>query len=169
MLLMVCSALLAAGTAFVLDEPAHAVADVTASRERQVRVRARVLAIPAAVAGLLIAISPHGHPAPASLLLAFSGALLLAFTIARCLRETSGLPGAAAATISIAVGIFPGMLGSFSPIQTFPGADAARTALGSNSWWTISDLACGACAVLLSRRVHANFAVAASARRRRPR
>ncbi len=52
MLFVVSSALLAAGAAFVLDKRASEVADVTASRPRQIRVRMSLLAFPLTVAGV---------------------------------------------------------------------------------------------------------------------
>jgi hypothetical protein len=145
MLLMVCSALLASGAAFLLDEPASAVADVTASRGRQTQVRARLLAIPLALSGVLIAVSPQDDVVRRpGLFLAFTGALLLAFAVARCLREATGLPGSVAATVSIVVCVIPAVLGRFSPIQTFPGTGEGEPVIGSDLWWTVSDVVCAA-------------------------
>src|SRR3954454_4955999 len=82
MLFVVSSALLAAGAAFVLDERASEVADVTATRRRQIRVRAGLLSFPLTVAGLLAAVSPAKDGVTRlSLLYAFSGALLLSFSV----------------------------------------------------------------------------------------
>jgi hypothetical protein len=142
MLFVVSSALLAAGAAFVLDERASEVADVTASRPRQIRVRTGLLALPLSVSGVLAAVAPaEDGVTRLSVLYAFSGALLLSFSIACSLRKRSGLPGLVAATGCLAVTLMPAVFGGLSPIQTFPGT-GSDPLVSSDSWWTISDACC---------------------------
>jgi hypothetical protein len=153
MLLVVSSALLAAGAAFVLDEAASAIVDVTSSRSRQTRVRGGLLAVPFAAGCLLVAVSPKQDDVTrVSLLVAFSGALLLGYTIAWSLRERSGVPGLVAATTCLAVTLLPALLGRLCPVQTFPGMGPVGPVLGSNSWWTMSDAACVGLLVCSTRR-----------------
>ena len=143
MLFVVSSALLAAGAAFVLDERASQVADVTASRRRQIRVRTSLLAFPLTVAGVLATVArAEGGVARLSLFYAFSGALLLSFSVACSLRKRSGLPGLVAATGCLAITLIPAVFGGLSPIQTFPGTGSSDALLSSDSWWTISNLCC---------------------------
>lgn len=157
MLLVVSSALLATGAAFVLDEAASAIVDVTASRSRQTRVRAGLLALPFAVGCLLVAMSPtQDGVTRLSLLVAFSGALLLAYTIAWSRRDKSGVPGLLAATTCLTVTLLPPLVGQLCPIQTFPGTGPVAPVLGSTSWWTLSDAACVVLLVCSTRRFQAH-------------
>jgi hypothetical protein len=155
MLLVVSSTLLAAGAAFVLDDPASSVTDVTATRSRQTWVRAQLLVLPMLISSVLIGLAPanFGVPRP-NLLVASSGALVLSFTAARLMRKRSSAPGIYAATAGIALTLMPAVLGHLSPVETFPGTGGPGVLLSSDAWWAISDAGCALllCSALLAGR-----------------
>jgi len=145
-LLPIAFALLAGAAAFVLDEPASAVVDVTPTgRGRRTAVRALALLVPLGAGTALVlagALRAVKLPWPA-VGLALAGSVLLGFAIACVARRYSGEPGtqasAAAAFVLIAPGFLPFVAGW---VQTFPAAGPAPRALSSTTFWWLAGTAC---------------------------
>jgi hypothetical protein len=139
MLLPIAFTLLAAAAAFVLDEPAHLVVDVTPTgTARRTAIRSLALLSPlAAGAVLILAGALRGVALPwAATALALAGNVVLGFAVACVARARTGEPGAAAsATVVLIL-----MLASFLPpvasrLTTFP---RHGSGLSSNTvWWTL--------------------------------
>ena len=162
-LLPISFALLAGAAAFVLDEPASAVVDVTPTgRGRRTAVRALVLLVPlGAGAGLVLAGALRAVTLPwPAVGLALAGSVLLGFAIACVARRYSGEPGTQASAAAAFVLIVPGFLPPLPRwIHMFPVTAPHPSGLSSTAFWSLAGTACLA-------------AIAASGpelRRRRPR
>jgi len=133
----------------LLDESAGAVTDVTPGYLRHIWVRARLLAVPLGLGGVLSLVFPSDVGGTRLVLaVALTGGPLLAFTIARILRASSNEPGRAAAMVAAGVLIVPGMLGRFGLVQTFPGVGRVDPPVSPAWWWVVSDLVCATVLVL---------------------
>ncbi len=169
-LLPISFALLAAAAAFLLDEPASPVVDVTpTSPARRTAVRALALLVPLAVgAGLVLALALRASGAPevpgvpgvpgvgraswpvVSLVLA--GNVLLGFTVACVARRWVGEPGPRAAFGVVAVLVVPGLVPPLSRwIHTFPaGARYPHGLPVTVWWWAVVGVCAAAIAVALT-------------------
>jgi len=148
-LLMVAGALFATGAAFLLDESAGAVTDVTPGYLRHVWVRARLLALPLGLGGLLSLVSPPDVGGTRWVLaVALTGGPLLAFTIARILRASSNEPGCAAATVAAGGTDRSGHAGSVRPRPDLPGVGRVDPPVSPALWWVVIDLVCATVLVL---------------------
>ena len=139
-LLAAAFALLAAASAFTLDESASAVVDVTPTGPAA-QTAARAVALTAPVCGglgLLAGVALRPTPVPIwAVVLALIGSVLLGFAVAGVGRVQTGEPGlwASAATA------FPLVLAPlYEPvsrrIHTFPATRSEATS--SNTWWAIA-------------------------------
>lgn len=142
-LLPIAFALLAAAAAFLLDEPASLVVDVTpASPGRRAVVRALGLLVPLGVGSLLVVALAlrSGRPPWPDVSLALTGNVLLGFAVACAARRRAGEPGAVAALAVVAVLTGPGLLPPVARwVHTFPAATPYRHGLSATvSWWVIS-------------------------------
>jgi hypothetical protein len=139
-LLPLSFALLAAGAAVVLDEPASLVVDVTpaAGPVRWTAVRAVALLVPLGVGAVLVlalAVRGVGLSWP-DLGLALGGNILLGFAVACVLRRRVGEPGPVAASATVAVLVVPGLLPGVSRwVHTFPAAARNTGGLPVTVWW----------------------------------
>ncbi len=161
-LLPLSFALLAAAAAFLLDEPASEVVDVTPTGPgRRTAVRALALLVPLAVgAGLVLAlalrasysssvssVSSPSWPSWPDVVLALAGNVLLGFALACVGRRRVGEPGAVAAAAALAVLIVPGLLPPLSRwVHTFPAAGGPSPGLPVAVWWWV---VAGVCAVAI--------------------
>ena len=145
-LLAIAFALLAAGAAFTLDEPASSVVDVTPTGPgAQTAVRSLALLVPlCAGLGLVFGYALRaGSLSWAAIGLALAGNVLLGFAIACVIRRRTGEPGAWAAStvafILIAPSVFPP---AARRIHTFPATAPHPEGLSSDSWWSLIGCAC---------------------------
>jgi hypothetical protein len=151
-LLPIAFALLAAAAAFLLDEPASEVVDVTPTRPaHRTAVRALALLVPLAVgSGLVLAFAlGQTRPSWAALTLTLAGNVLLGFAIACVARRRTGEPGPLAAAAVVAVLVVPGLLPVSRCVHTFPAATPDRHGLPATACWWIIGAVC-AVAVALS-------------------
>ena len=142
--------LLAAAAAFVLDEPASLVVDVTPTGPvRRTAIRALALLAPlAAGAVLILAGAQRGLALPwAATGLALAGNVVLGFAVACAARTRTGEPGAPASATVVLILIAPTLLPPVARrVSTFPTSGGG---LSSNTvWWTV--LAVCVAAVALS-------------------
>jgi hypothetical protein len=148
-LLPICFALLAAAAAFVPDEPASLVVDVTPTGPvRRTAIRSLALLAPlAAGAVLMLAGALRGLALPwAATGLALAGNVVLGFAAACVARTRTGEPGAAAATAVVLILMAPSLLPPVARrVSTFP---ASGGGLSSNTvWWTVLVVCAAAVAV----------------------
>jgi hypothetical protein len=145
-LLAIAFALLAGAAAFVLDEPASAVVDVTPTgRGLRTAVRALALLVPlGAGAGLVLAGALRAVTLPwPAVGLALAGNVLLGFAIACVARRYIGEPGALASAAAAFVLIVPGFLPSLARwIHMFPVADPHPHGLSATAFWWLAGTAC---------------------------
>jgi hypothetical protein len=147
-LLPISFALLAAAAAFLLDEPASPVVDVTpTSPARRTAVRALALLVPLAVGvGLVLALALRAPGVPGvpgagwaswpAVSLVLAGNVLLGFTVACVARRWVGEPGPQAAFGVVAVLVVPGLVPPLSRwIHTFPAAARYPHGLPVTVWW----------------------------------
>jgi hypothetical protein len=155
-LLAIAFTLLAAAAAFVLDEPAGQVVDVTPTGPaRRTGIRALALLAPAAAGGVLtLAAELRGLalPGPATGL-ALVGNVVLGFTVACLVRTHTGEPGAASSAIVTLILMAPLMVPFVARrVSTFPASQGS--ALSSNTvWWTVLALCVPAVAVSVDGRL----------------
>lgn len=145
-LLAIAFALLAAGAAFTLDEPASSVVDVTPTGPgAQTAIRSLALLVPlCAGLGLVLGYALRaGSLSWAAIGLALAGNVLLGFAIACVIRRRTGEPGAWAAStvafILIAPSVFPA---AARRIHTFPTTAPHPEGLSSDAWWSLIGGAC---------------------------
>jgi hypothetical protein len=145
--------LLAAAAAFVLDEPASLVVDVTPTGPaRRTGIRALALLAPlAAGAGLILAGALRGLALPwAATGLALAGNVVLGFALACLARTRTGEPGARASAAVVLVLMAPTLLPAVARrVSTFPAP--GRDGLSSNTtWWIVLAVSVVAVAVSVS-------------------
>lgn len=143
--------LLATAAAFVLDEPASQVVDVTPTGPvRRTAIRALALLVPlAAGAVLVLAGAQRGLALPwAATGLALCGNVTLGFAVACVARTRTGEPGppvsAAVAMVLMAPSLLPWVARRVSTFPTSGGGGLSSDTV----WWTV--LAVGAVAVAVS-------------------
>jgi hypothetical protein len=147
--------LLAAAAAFVLDEPASLVVDVTPTGPvRRTGIRALALLAPlAAGAVLMLAGAQRGLalPWPATGL-ALAGNVILGFAVACVARTRTGEPGAPASTTVVLILMAPTLLPAVARrVSTFP--TPGGSGLSSNTiWWTVLAVSAAAVAVSVNGR-----------------
>ena len=154
-LLPISFALLAAAAAFLLDEPASEVVDVTPTGPgRRTAVRALALLVPLGVgAGLVLAFAlRQTRPSWPEVGLALAGNVLLGFAIACVARRRTGEPGPVAASAVVAALIVPGLLPPVARwVHTFPAATPYPHGLSATAcWWLISGVCAAAVAASLA-------------------
>lgn len=145
-LLAISFALLAAAAAFVLDEPASPVVDVTPTGPgTRTAIRSLALLVPLCTGlGLMLsgALRAMALPWPA-VGLALAGNVLLGFAIACVARRRTGEPGARASSAAVAVLIVPGLLPPLAGrIHTFPATALHAYGLSSDTCWWLVGCAC---------------------------
>ncbi len=148
-------ALLAAAAAFVLDEPASMVVDVTPTGPaRRTGIRALALLVPlAAGAVLMLAGAQRGLALPWTATgLALAGNVVLGFAGASVARTHAGEPGAQASAAVVLILMAPTLLpGVASRVSTFPTSGGGG--LSSNTvWWIVLVVCVAAVAVSVSGR-----------------
>ena len=146
--------LLAAAAAFVLDEPASLVVDVTPTGPlRRTAIRSVALLAPlAAGAVLMLAGALRGLALPwAATGLALAGNVVLGFAVACVARTRTGEPGAPAAAAVVLILMAPSLLPPVARrVSTFPTSGGG---LSSNIvWWTILAVCVAAVAVSVNGR-----------------
>ena len=146
--------LLAAAAAFVLDEPASLVVDVTPTGPvRRTAIRALALLAPlAAGAVLILAGAQRGLALPwAATGLALAGNVVLGFAVACAARTRTGEPGAPASATVVLILIAPTLLPPVARrVSTFPTSGGG---LSSNTvWWTVLAVCVAAVAVSVNGR-----------------
>jgi hypothetical protein len=139
-LLTLSFALLAAASAFILDEPADLVADVTPTpRRAQTVARAPALVVPLAV-GLSLVVATgarRGDPPMIGVLVALAGNVLLGFAVASVLRRGGGEPGLRASTATVVFLVIGPSLPSISRVmQTYPSSSPGGDQR-SNVFWLV--------------------------------
>ena len=139
-LLTIAFTLLAAAAAFVLDEPASQVVDVTPTGPaRRTGIRALALLAPAAAGGVLTSAAElRGLTLPwAAIGLALVGNVVLGFTVACLVRTRTGEPGAASSAAVALILMAPLLLPFVARrVSTFPASQGSG--LSSNTlWWTV--------------------------------
>ena len=153
-LLPIAFTLLAAAAAFVLDEPASLVVDVTPTGPvRRTAIRSLALLAPlAAGAVLMLAGALRGLALPwAATGLALAGNVVLGFAAACVARTRTGEPGAAASAAVVLILMAPSLLPPVGRrVSTFP---ASGGGLSSNTvWWTVLIVCVAAVAVSVNGR-----------------
>ena len=139
-LLTTAFALLAAASAFTLEEASHSIVDVTPMPPvEQTAIRAIALAVPlgaglALLVAMRLATTTLSMPAVG---LALAGNLLLGFAFAAAARVRHGEPGVRASSATLLVLILPLMYGPLARlIHTFPRAATATGGVSpTTSWW----------------------------------
>ena len=154
-LLPISFALLAAAAAFLLDEPASEVVDVTPTGPgRRTAVRALALLVPLGVgAGLVLSFARRQtRPSWPELGLALAGNVLLVFAIACVARRRTGEPGPVAASAVVGALIVPGLLPPVARwVHTFPAsAPYPYGPPATACWWVISGVCAAAVAASLA-------------------
>ena len=155
MLFPIAFTLLAAAAAFVLDEPASQVVDVTPTGPvRRTAIRSLALLVPlAAGAVLMLASALRGLALPwAATGLALAGNVLLGgFALACVARTRTGEPGAPASAAVVLILMAPTLLPPVARrVSTFP---ASGGGLSSNTvWWTVLAVCVAAVAVSVNGR-----------------
>jgi hypothetical protein len=137
-LLTTAFALLAAASAFALDEPASVVVDVTPSAPAaQTAARAVALTVPLC-GGLALVLAAAPTVPAAGMGLALAGNLLPGFGIATVARLRTGEPGVWASSAAVFVLTVPSMYGPLGRrIHMFPEAPGSN-GLSSNTWWWLA-------------------------------
>jgi len=144
-LLATAFVLLAAASAFALEEPASEVVDVApAGPAAQTAARAVALTVP--LCGGLTLILATALRAPTfrtpDMGLALVGNVLIGFAIASMARLRTGEPGVLASSAAAFVLIVPSVYGPLSRrIHTFPIASPTSNGLSSNTWWWLAGAA----------------------------
>jgi hypothetical protein len=146
--------LLAAAAAFVLDEPASLVVDVTPTGPvRRTAIRSLALLAPlAAGAALMLAGALRGLALPWTATgLALAGNVVFGFAAACVARTRTGEPGATAFAAVVLILMAPTLLPAVArQVSTFPTSGGG---LSSNTvWWTILVVCVAAVAVSVSPR-----------------
>ena len=154
MLFPIAFTLLAAAAAFVLDEPASQVVDVTPTGPvRRTAIRSLALLAPlAAGAVLMLAGALRGLALPwAAAGLALAGNVVLGFAAACVARTRTGEPGATASAAVVLILMAPTLLPPVARrVSTFP---TSSDGLSSNTvWWTILAVCVAAVAVSVNGR-----------------
>jgi hypothetical protein len=139
MLWPIAFTLLAAAAAYVLDEPAHLVVDVTPTGPvRRTAIRSLVLLAPlVAGAVLMLAGALRGLALPwGATGLALAGNVVLGFAVAGVARTRVGEPGATAAATVVLILMLAALLPPVARhVSTFPTSGGG---LSSNTvWWTV--------------------------------
>jgi hypothetical protein len=147
--------LLAAAAAFVLDEPASLVVDVTPTGPvRRTGIRALALLAPlAAGAVLMLAGAQRALALPwAATGLALAGNVILGFAVACVARTRTGEPGAPASATVVLILMAPTLLPTVGRrVSTFPTSNGVG--LSSNTvWWTVLVVCVAAVAVSVNGR-----------------
>jgi hypothetical protein len=147
--------LLAAAAAFVLDEPASQVVDVTPTGPvRRTAIRALALLAPLTAGTLLmLAGAQRGLALPwAATGLALAGNVVLGFAVASVARTRTGEPGAPASVAVVLILMAPTLLPPVARrVSTFPASGG--DGLSSNTvWWTVLAVCVAAVAVSVSGR-----------------
>lgn len=147
--------LLAAAAAFVLDEPASLVVDVTPTGPvRRTGIRSLALLCPlAAGAVLMLAGAQRGLSLPwAATGLALVGNVVLGFAVACVARTRTGEPGAPTSTAVVLILMAPTLLPPVArQVSTFP--TSGGDGLSSNTvWWSVLVVCVAAVAVSVSGR-----------------
>jgi hypothetical protein len=155
-LLAIAFTLLAAAAAFVLDEPASQVVDVTPTGPaRRTGIRALALLAPvAAGAVLILAGAQRGLALPwAATGLALCGNVVLGFTVACLARTRTGEPGAPASAAVALILMAPTFLPPLARrVSTFP--TSGGNGLSSNTvWCTVLAMCIATVAVSVSGRL----------------
>jgi hypothetical protein len=155
-LLAIAFTLLAAAAAFVLDEPASQVVDVTPTGPaRRTGIRALALLAPAAAGGVLtLAAELRGLALPWTATgLALVGNVVLGFTVACLVRTRTGEPGAASSVVVALILMAPTFLPFVARrVSTFPAFQGSG--LSSNTvWWTVLALCAPAVVVVVDGRL----------------
>jgi len=155
-LLTIAFTLLAAAAAFVLDEPASQVVDVTPTGPaRRTGIRALALFAPAAAGGVLTSAAElRGLEPPWTATgLALVGNVVLGFTVACLVRTRTGEPGAASSTVVTLILMAPLLVPFVARrVSTFPASQGSG--LSSNTvWWTVLALCVPAVAVSVEGRL----------------
>jgi hypothetical protein len=136
----ICFALLAAASAFTLDEPASLVVDVTATGSvRRTSIRALALLAPLTAGALvMLAAAIRGLALPwAAAGLALAGNVLLGFAAACVARTRTGEPGAAAGAAVVLVLMAPSLVPQVARwVRTFP-APGVGGPSSDPLWWTV--------------------------------
>jgi hypothetical protein len=154
MLFPIAFTLLAAAAAFVLDEPASLVVDVTPTGPvRRTAIRSLALLAPlAAGAVLMLAGALRGLALPwAATGLALAGNVVLGFAVTCVARTRTGEPGALASAAVVLILLAPALLPPVARrVSTFP---ASGGGLSSNTvWWTVLAVCVAAVAVSVNGR-----------------
>ena len=166
--------LFAAAAAFVLDEPASLVVDVTPTGPvRRTAIRSLALLAPlAAGAVLMLAGALRGLALPwPAIGLALAGNVMLGFAVACVARKRTGEPGGPASAIVVVILMAPIILPEVSRrLSTFP---TTGSGLSSDTvWWTVLTVCVVAVAVSVTGRPWGGdcpaFGALALARSRRP-
>ena len=139
-----------AAAAFVLDEPASLVVDVTPTGPvRRTRIRALALLAPLAAGALvMLAAAMRGLALPwTGAGLALAGNVLLGFAAACVVRTRTGEPGAATGTAVVLVLMAPSLVPQLARwVRTFPAPGAGRPS-SDHVWWTVLALCVVAIAI----------------------
>lgn len=141
-LLATALALLAAASAFALEEPASAVVDVTPTGPAaQTAARSVALAVPL-FGGLTLVLAAAMRattlPTP-GMGLALVGNVLLGFAIASVARLRTGEPGVWASAAAVFVLIVPSIYGPVARwVHTFPVTSTGSGGIPSNTWWWLA-------------------------------
>jgi hypothetical protein len=154
-LLPIAFALLGVAAAFLLDEPASAIVDVTPTGPgRRAGVRALGLMVPLGVGMLLVVALAlrAGRPSWGEVGLALAGNVLLGFAVACVARRWVGEPGAVAAGAVAALLVGPGLFPPVSRwVHTFPAAGPAPGGLPVTVlWWGVGGVCVAAIAMSLA-------------------
>jgi hypothetical protein len=161
-LLATAFALLAAASAYALEEPASVIVDVTpTSPARHTAIRAAALIVPL-VGGLVLVGAIALRNAALSttgLGLALAGNLLLGFAVAVVARSWTGEPGVWAASMAALMLIAPVMIGPVARwVHTVPNPSSSAAGLSSDVVWAIAAAACGVAIVGALRRDRSSWA-----------
>ena len=150
MLFPIAFTLLAAAAAFVLDEPASLVVDLTPTGPaRRTRIRATALLAPLTVGALvLLAAAMRGLALPwAAAGLALAGNVLLGFAVACVVRTRTGEPGAAAGTAVVLLLLAPSLVPQVARwVRMFP-APGADGPSADTVWWIVLAVCAAAIAI----------------------
>ena len=166
--------LLAAAAAFVLDEPASLIVDVTPTGPfRRTAIRSLALLAPlAAGAVLMLAGALRGLLLPwPAIGLALVGNVMLGFAVACVARTRTGEPGGPASASVVVILMAPILLPELTRrLSTFP---ATASGLSSDTvWWTVLPVCVTAVAVSVNGRPRRGdrpaFSILALPRSRRP-
>ncbi len=141
-LLTTAFAVLAAASAFALDEPCHTVVDVAPTPPAaQTAARAIATSVPLAVGLALWGATRIATPAlpVATVGLALAGNVLLGFAFAVVARLRQGEPGVRASSTALLVLILPVMYGPLARhVETFPGTSTTTSGISAGTWWWLA-------------------------------